>query len=715
MLKKLLPLFISAGLLFAGVASAIVTLPPSIQKGDLLVATSTTQLVRFPTSTLGSVLTMFNNLPTWRATSTLGFTGGGTPCVSVAGSIQYNNGGAFGCVPVGSAGTALFASSTSASGYEWKGVAGAGTVTSVDMTVPTGLTVSGNPISAAGTLTVTLTAGYNIPLTASTTNWNTAYGWGNHATAGYLTASALVPYLTTTTAASTYQPIGSYLTGTKVDSFNTRTGAVTLTSGDVTTALTFTPYNATNPNNYIALTALSGTAPINYNNGTGVISLTGIVPIANGGTGTSTAPTLGQLLMGNASGGYNLVATSTLGITGGGAYNVISANGLITVSTTTALATLTASTSPNFTAVSATNASTTNLTVATNIYLPGVTNCNSSQYLQITSGIFGCGTPAGGGGSLSGGTTGYVATWASSTALTTGLLLDNGTVAGVNATSTGTTFFVKGGVGDNPFVVASSTGTALITVLPSGYVGIGYNNPQAPLEVKNSTSGIFKILRLQTSGNAGNTGVLSFANTVAGGPTTGVDVSSIGNYVSNGTYATFATDMLFNTSYNGAFNVQKMILTGEGRLGIGTSSPVGMLAVQGTTTTANLPIFVVASSTNAQLFVVGANGAVGIGTTTSPFKLSVQGTANVNPFNVSSSTGASLFSVSLNGRVGIGSSSPSSLFTVDSTGTNATTTIQFDSIGTKGTCLVLKDADGTGNTYCSVNNGTITCSTGACN
>ena len=38
-----------------------------------------------------------------------------------------------------------------------------GTVTSVDMSVPTGLTVSGNPITTSGTLAVTLTAGYVIP------------------------------------------------------------------------------------------------------------------------------------------------------------------------------------------------------------------------------------------------------------------------------------------------------------------------------------------------------------------------------------------------------------------------------------------------------------------------------------------------------------------------------------------------------------------------
>jgi hypothetical protein len=37
------------------------------------------------------------------------------------------------------------------------------------------------------------------------------------------------------------QPAGSYLTGTKVDSFNTRTGPVTLSSADVTNALTYTP------------------------------------------------------------------------------------------------------------------------------------------------------------------------------------------------------------------------------------------------------------------------------------------------------------------------------------------------------------------------------------------------------------------------------------------------------------------------------------------
>lgn len=61
---------------------------------------------------------------------------------------------------------------------------------------------------------------------------------------GYITSSALTDYLTSATAASTYQPIGAYLTG--------------ITSSQVTTALGFTPYNSSNPSGYITSSALTG-------------------------------------------------------------------------------------------------------------------------------------------------------------------------------------------------------------------------------------------------------------------------------------------------------------------------------------------------------------------------------------------------------------------------------------------------------------------------
>ena len=52
---------------------------------------------------------------------------------------------------------------------------GGGSVTSVAMTVPTGLTISGSPITTSGTLALSLTSGYTIPTTTNITNLGTAY------------------------------------------------------------------------------------------------------------------------------------------------------------------------------------------------------------------------------------------------------------------------------------------------------------------------------------------------------------------------------------------------------------------------------------------------------------------------------------------------------------------------------------------------------------
>ena len=50
-----------------------------------------------------------------------------------------------------------------------------GTVTSVGITVPTGLNVSGSPITSSGTLAITFASGYSIPTTSKQSNWDTAY------------------------------------------------------------------------------------------------------------------------------------------------------------------------------------------------------------------------------------------------------------------------------------------------------------------------------------------------------------------------------------------------------------------------------------------------------------------------------------------------------------------------------------------------------------
>lgn len=58
-------------------------------------------------------------------------------------------------------------------------------------------------------------------------------------------------------------------------SLDTATYLTDITSGQVTTALGFTPYNATNPSNYLSTVSLTS-------------NVTGTLPVANGGTGATT-------------------------------------------------------------------------------------------------------------------------------------------------------------------------------------------------------------------------------------------------------------------------------------------------------------------------------------------------------------------------------------------------------------------------------------------
>lgn len=68
---------------------------------------------------------------------------------------------------------------------------------------------------------------------------------------GTPTAPTAAPGTNTTQLATTaFTAAAVIAAATGVASFNTRTGAVTLSSGDVTGALSFTPYNATNPTGY---------------------------------------------------------------------------------------------------------------------------------------------------------------------------------------------------------------------------------------------------------------------------------------------------------------------------------------------------------------------------------------------------------------------------------------------------------------------------------
>ncbi len=65
--------------------------------------------------------------------------------------------------------------------------------------------------------------------TAKISNWDSAYGWGNHANAGYLKSVAYNDLTTKPTSAQIQALVGNYIT-----TFGTKTGAITLRSGSTT-------------------------------------------------------------------------------------------------------------------------------------------------------------------------------------------------------------------------------------------------------------------------------------------------------------------------------------------------------------------------------------------------------------------------------------------------------------------------------------------------
>ena len=122
----------------------------------------------------------------------------------------------------------FFSGTTAITGYNksnWDTAFGWGNHASAGYYVGTTSTIRGLFSSSATGLTYTnatgifsLTSGYVIPTTTEQSNWNTAFGWGNHATQGYLTALPNHNLINTT-----HHPVSGLTTG----HFLKATGATT--------------------------------------------------------------------------------------------------------------------------------------------------------------------------------------------------------------------------------------------------------------------------------------------------------------------------------------------------------------------------------------------------------------------------------------------------------------------------------------------------------
>jgi len=221
-----------------------------------------------------------------------------------------------------------------------------GTVTSVDMSVPAFLSISGNPITTAGVLAVTL-SGTPLPVLNGGTGTTTSTGTGSVVlssspsltTPNIGVATGLIINLNGTTSGTVsirVQPVAGTYNYNLPTTAGTAGQVLTSQGGGVTAMTWTTPAPpGTGTVTSVAMTvptflSVSG-SPITTN-GTFTVTLSGTpLPVLNGGTGTTTAT--------GTAGSVVLSVSPT--ITGTLTTSIISASGDISTSSTTASTTTT--------------------------------------------------------------------------------------------------------------------------------------------------------------------------------------------------------------------------------------------------------------------------------------------------------------------------------------------------------------------------------------
>ncbi|MFA6306183.1 MAG: hypothetical protein WC639_00005, partial [Patescibacteria group bacterium] len=433
---------------------------------------------------------------------------------------------------------------------------GMGSVTSVNMSVPTGLAISGNPITTSGTLALTWGAGYRALTDYASTTWDTAYSRSVSSWTSPLQFSGGTASILQSGAAQ-----NGYLSSTDWNTFN----------------------------NKIASTSLSAANNLTYSSATGVIGVHGDYNIPRVASTTEwntfyTTPSNRIGVSGSTLSWNNNTLTSTATSTNywyASGNNIYSGNsGSIGIGTSTPWKKL----------------SVTGDLVLTGAYYDSLSSAGSN--LQILQ------------------STGSATKWISTSTLFT---------AGVDTMPTGTagqTLTWQTG--------ANWQATSSLTMLANGFVGIGTTTPQTLLHIGSASStmitqpnnSLFVSGELEVGGVA-YLGPMELPTD--GGTVTWIDMTITGS-VATGTVERYSArlggiDML--TIYGEAAGYSGGVIATSTRIGIGTTSPLTRLSIQGTAGANDL--LNIASSTGASLFYINAAGNVGIGTSSPWKKLSVTG------------------------------------------------------------------------------------------
>ena len=460
----------------------------------------------------------------------------------------------------------------------------------------TALTLAGNLFDTTGAGGST---GYVLQSTGTSTLWvaTTTLGFGSPLNGG--STNTFAYWTSGSTLGATSSPAFGYVTATSSTATSTLAGGLSVAGTNGLTVLQNgnVGINRTNPAyaldingtaNVNSLTSSSGgiysSTIISWRGNTGYMD-TGSISMNNAG-GFSLLNPSGDILFKPGAAGLETVrmtASGNVGIGTTSPYAKLSVVGQIVGAYFTAT-TSTASQFPY--------ASSTALTLSGNLFDTTQSGGTSGMVLQSTGtstlwvatsslGI------SGGTASLSGGSTNTFAYWTSGTTIGA---TSSPAVGYITATTTTATSTLAGGM--------NVAGTAGLTVLQSGMVGINYTNPTAGLLTIKSGYGVDAIRIIRSD----NTNV----------------VASLGQNNSNvyeGLLQLRDTNNVIDTVFDAGFSSYIK----SGNLGIGTTTPIAKLDISNTLGS-QIDLFNVSTTTAtnvvSSIFKVRANGNVGIGTST---------------------------------------------------------------------------------------------------